>query len=127
MFQPDDDFERLGPRQDCLGGLLEIDWDADGPGAVISNRRSSPDTQELTTGAQCRRCSTWECSTILATPVTALLPHCRKTLWEAEGKDSSVEDATVNFSCNVLFLDARINFKYFYDRSYRGQWRIGNR
>ena len=115
------------PRQDCLGGLLEMDWDADGPGAVISNRRSSPDTQELTTGAQRRRCSTWECSTILATPVTALLPHCRKTLWEAEGKDSSVEDATVNFSCNVLFLDARINFKYFYDRSYRGQWRIGNR
>ena len=71
----DDDFERPGPRQDCLGGLFEMDWDADGAGAVISNRRSSPDTQELTTGAQRRRCSTWECSTILATPVTALLPH----------------------------------------------------
>ena len=46
-----------------------MDWDADGAGAVISNRRSSPDTQELTTRGGCSarhvaRCRTWECSTI---------------------------------------------------------------
>ena len=48
-------------------------------------------------------------NTCYASHRTAATPHCRKTLWEAEGKDSSVEDATVNFSCNVLFLDARIS------------------
>ena len=35
-------------------------------------------------------------------------PHCHKTLWEAEGKDS-VEGATVNFSFNVLLIDTEIN------------------
>ena len=35
-------------------------------------------------------------------------PHCHKTLWEAEGKDS-VEGATVNFSFNVLLIDNEIN------------------
>ena len=90
-----------------------MDWDADGAGAVISNRRSSPDTQELTTGGGCSarhvaRCRTWECSTIQcyaesphgATRLSGKQRRVRTAVWKAR----QLASASIS-----PFLDIQIN------------------